>query len=147
MAVAFLRNLTVLIEPITNSRICIAHKSGETYVCVTLHQLSGPHDIFKYFDEVATGFHLKEESIVELTQLFKRAGFSKIRISTVFKSRVLSLPIVFPIALFILGLGKGVKLFPFPLRCTCVIQDNHHRRGQIIRPPIAAFGSTDAVQH
>lgn len=99
--------------------ICTALKTGGTYVCVTPHRLSGPHDISKYFDEVATGFHLKEYSIVELAQLFKRAGFSKIRIYKVFKNRVLSLPVMFPISLVILALEKGVGLLPFPLRRTC----------------------------
>lgn len=99
--------------------ICTVLKSGGTYVCVTPHRLSGPHDISKYFDEVATGFHLKECSIAELAQLFKRVGFSKIRIYKVFKNWGFSLPIVFPISLLILALEKSVGLLPFPLRRTC----------------------------
>lgn len=49
------------------------------YICVTPNRLSGPHDISKYFDLVATGFHLKEYTNTELSNLFKQAGFSKVR--------------------------------------------------------------------
>lgn len=48
------------------------------YICITPNRLSGPHDISRYFDEVATGFHLKEYTIAELYELFRRVGFSKI---------------------------------------------------------------------
>jgi len=48
------------------------------YICITPSRICGPHDISKYFDEVATGFHLKEYTYVELSELFKNAGFSKI---------------------------------------------------------------------
>jgi SAM-dependent methyltransferase len=49
---------------------------GGHYICVTPNRLSGPHDISKYFDVVATGFHLKEYSVLELVKLFKEVGFS-----------------------------------------------------------------------
>lgn len=48
------------------------------YICITPNRLSGPHDISKYFDEVATGFHLKEYTVTELYQLFREVGFSKV---------------------------------------------------------------------
>ncbi|MCK4527248.1 methyltransferase domain-containing protein [candidate division WOR-3 bacterium] len=50
------------------------------YCCITPNRISGPHDISKYFDEVATGFHLKEYTVTELYNLFKSVGFSKINI-------------------------------------------------------------------
>jgi SAM-dependent methyltransferase len=52
---------------------------GGIYVCVTPNRLTGPHDISKYFDPIATGFHLKEYSIAEMKELFEKAGFSKVR--------------------------------------------------------------------
>jgi SAM-dependent methyltransferase len=55
-----------------------ALNSGGIYVCITPNRLSGPHDISMYFDEVATGFHLKEYTFEELNVLFIRAGFSKV---------------------------------------------------------------------
>jgi SAM-dependent methyltransferase len=50
--------------------------SGGTYICITPNRVSGPHDISQYFDEVATGFHLKEYSVAELVKLFRQVGFS-----------------------------------------------------------------------
>ncbi len=53
-------------------------QSGGHYICVTPNRLAGPHDISKYFDTVATGFHLQEYTHQELYSLFKSVGFSKI---------------------------------------------------------------------
>lgn len=47
------------------------------YVCITPNRLSGPHDVSKYFDKVATGFHLKEYTNGELSALFWTAGFRR----------------------------------------------------------------------
>lgn len=51
---------------------------GGIYICLTPNRLTGPHDISKYFDPVATGFHLKEYTTTELSQKFRRAGFSRV---------------------------------------------------------------------
>jgi len=51
---------------------------GGKYICITPNRLSGPHDISKYFNNVATGFHLKEYTATELSKLFYKIGFSKI---------------------------------------------------------------------
>ncbi|MGF1491700.1 MAG: class I SAM-dependent methyltransferase [Microcoleaceae cyanobacterium] len=51
---------------------------GGIYICITPNRLSGPHDISRYFDEVATGFHLKEYTVTELSDLFRAVGFSKV---------------------------------------------------------------------
>ena len=48
------------------------------YICITPNCLSGPHDISRYFDETAMGFHLKEYTITELYQLFRQVGFSRV---------------------------------------------------------------------
>ena len=53
-------------------------KKGGRYVCVTPNRVSGPWDISMYFDETATGFHLKEYSAAELRDTFRRAGFGRI---------------------------------------------------------------------
>jgi SAM-dependent methyltransferase len=50
------------------------------YICVTPNRLSGPYDISKHFDVVASGFHLKEYTNTELSNLFKQGGFSKVRV-------------------------------------------------------------------
>lgn len=50
------------------------------YICITPNRLNGPHDISKYFDTVATGFHLREYTITELSNLFRTVGFLRIRV-------------------------------------------------------------------
>jgi SAM-dependent methyltransferase len=52
---------------------------GGMYICITPNRLSGPHDISKHFDEVATGFHLKEYTTSELSNLFRGVGFSRVK--------------------------------------------------------------------
>ncbi len=52
-------------------------RDGGVYVCVTPNRLSGPHDISKYFAEVANGLHLKEYTVDELDGLLGKVGFGK----------------------------------------------------------------------
>lgn len=54
-------------------------RRGGTYVCVTPNRLTGPHDVSRYFDDEATGLHLKEYTISELSALFRGAGFRDVR--------------------------------------------------------------------
>ena len=51
---------------------------GGLYVCVTPSRLSGPHDVSQYFEDTATGFHLKEYTYGELAPLFRAAGFRRL---------------------------------------------------------------------
>lgn len=53
---------------------------GGRYLCVTPHRFSGPHDISKFFDLTATGFHLKEYTVGELERLMRSAGFRDVRV-------------------------------------------------------------------
>ena len=53
---------------------------GGSYYCVTPSRLNGPHDVSKYFDTVARGFHLKEYTVTELDALFREVGFTKTRV-------------------------------------------------------------------
>ena len=48
---------------------------GGTYICITPSRHCGPHDISQHFDNVATGFHLREYSYKELLSLFRQVGF------------------------------------------------------------------------
>jgi ubiquinone/menaquinone biosynthesis C-methylase UbiE len=52
------------------------------YIIYTPHRYTGPHDISKYFDETATGFHLKEYTNIELYHMLRAVGFSKINYMT-----------------------------------------------------------------
>jgi SAM-dependent methyltransferase len=62
------------------SGICRALRPGGVYICITPNRLNGPHDISRHFDPIATGFHLKEYTVTELSDLFKSVGFSKVQV-------------------------------------------------------------------
>jgi SAM-dependent methyltransferase len=53
---------------------------GGRYVCLTPNRLTGPHDISQYYDDVATGLHLKEYTASELARLFGSVGFRRHRV-------------------------------------------------------------------
>lgn len=71
---------------------------GGVYLCITPNRLNGPHDISKYFDTVATGFHLKEYTLTELSILFRNVGFSKVMRYIRVKGKYIKFPI-FPATL------------------------------------------------
>jgi SAM-dependent methyltransferase len=73
--------------------ICRALIPGGTYVCITPNRLTGPHDISKYFDEFATGFHMKEYTTVELSDLFQKVGFSQVTAYVGARGNYVSLPV------------------------------------------------------
>jgi SAM-dependent methyltransferase len=52
---------------------------GGHYVLLTPNRLSGPHDISRTFDEVATGLHMREYTNAELRVLLLEAGFSSVQ--------------------------------------------------------------------
>jgi SAM-dependent methyltransferase len=59
------------------SNIYRALAPGGIYICVTPNRLTGPHDISRHFDPVATCLHLKEYTNTELMALLRRVGFRK----------------------------------------------------------------------
>jgi SAM-dependent methyltransferase len=73
--------------------------SGGVYICITPNRLTGPHDISKYFDKVASGFHLKEYTTFELCSLFKKVGFARARVFIKIKGKFISIPRVISIFL------------------------------------------------
>lgn len=88
-----------------------ALKPGGLYICITPHRFMGPFDISRYFDDIATGFHLKEYTNAEIARLFRDAGFSTVgslrHISTLYFTAPLG-PVLFLEAL--------LSLLPFALR-------------------------------
>lgn len=50
-------------------------KPGGIYFCATPNRITGPHDISRHFDSVATCLHLKEYTSGELARLFRKVGF------------------------------------------------------------------------
>lgn len=91
--------------------ICKALASGGIYICITPNALNGPHDISKYFGEVAEGFHLKEYTITELQKLFKQAGFSKVKSYIGGKGIFVSMPLSFSIFC-----ESVLKILPYKIR-------------------------------
>lgn len=77
-----LRNLYTAIAP------------GGSYMCVTPSRLNGPHDVSKFFDPVARGFHLKEYTNTELARLFRAVGFSRVMPYAGFRGHYLRLPLL-----------------------------------------------------
>ena len=86
---------------------------GCIYICITPNRLNGPHDISKYFDNVATGFHLKEYTFTELYGLLREVGFSSIKFYSGGRGIYMKIPLT-PIRLCERVLTK----VPFPLRRT-----------------------------
>jgi SAM-dependent methyltransferase len=66
---------------------------GGSYYCVTPSRLNGPHDVSKYFDTVARGFHLKEYTVRELEQLFRSVGFKRIQTYATIRGHSVRLPL------------------------------------------------------
>jgi SAM-dependent methyltransferase len=72
-------------EQLENIHTAVA--GGGLYLLITPHRFCGPHDVSRYFDRTATGFHLKEYTVYELSELLKQAGFSKIYFFAKFKGK------------------------------------------------------------
>ncbi len=86
------------------------------YICITPNRLSGPHDISKYFDEIATGFHLKEYTVTELAELFRSVGFSKISLYKSYRQTSLEIPLN-SVTLPIFRIGEELLgILPYSLR-------------------------------
>lgn len=56
-----------------------AIRPGGKYVCITPNRVTGPHDISRGFDDVATGLHLREYNAHEIRTMFLSAGFSQVK--------------------------------------------------------------------
>lgn len=88
-----------------------ALKAGGIYYCITPNRLSGPHDVSRHFDSVATGLHLREYTITELDKKFRETGFSKTKVYLRFWKVRMFLPI-FPFKIT----EKLIGLLPDSLR-------------------------------
>lgn len=86
---------------------------GGIYICITPNQLSGPHDISQYFDEIATGFHLKEYRLTELYDLFRQVGFSKVSLYKSYRNFYFEIPLLFLTVSFFRATELGISNLPF----------------------------------
>lgn len=84
---------------------------GGVYVCRTPHRFTGPQDISQFFDREATGLHLKEYTVRELTARFRAAGFARIETLAEVKGRSICCP-----ALMARLLESTLGFVPQPLR-------------------------------
>ncbi len=66
---------------------------GGTYVCITPNRLSGPHDVSRFFCDVAEGFHIHEYTSAELAKLMRAIGFRGVRAAIPLRGRLTSLPL------------------------------------------------------
>lgn len=83
------------------------------YICITPNRLSGPHDISRYFDSVATCLHLREYSNGDLKQVFSELGFKRFR--AIFSWHSLVIPWLLPLSPF-LFVERWLERIPFSLR-------------------------------
>ncbi len=58
--------------------VCRSLAPGGVCVCITPNRLYGPTDISEYFDDRATGLHLREYSAREIEALLRAAGFARV---------------------------------------------------------------------
>jgi SAM-dependent methyltransferase len=94
-----LRNLFAVIAP------------DGSYVCVTPNRLNGPHDVSKFYDPVARGFHLKEYTAAELEALFRKVGFREVEAFPRFRGRYVRMPLA-----VIKGFEWMFGLLPYSIR-------------------------------
>ncbi|MBC7512858.1 MAG: class I SAM-dependent methyltransferase [Herminiimonas sp.] len=57
-------------------------RPGGLYWCRTPNRVTGPHDVSRYFDYTATGFHLREYDFRSMQRLFTQTGFRRVRFYT-----------------------------------------------------------------
>lgn len=91
-----------------------ALKEGGHYICVTPNRLAGPHDISQYFDETATGFHLKEYTTGELADLLSECGFSRVKAVVRLKNVKVTIPTG-----VVSSIERAILLLPRKLRRQC----------------------------
>jgi SAM-dependent methyltransferase len=96
-------------QQLTNIYNALTHDG--IYVCITPNRYTGPHDISKHFDDISTCLHLKEYTIKELSDLFREAGFPKLKLFAGGKG----LYIPFPLKVALL-FEKSFNLLPLKFR-------------------------------
>ena len=84
---------------------------GGVYLCITPNRLYGPRDISGYFDDVATGLHLREYTGGELARLFRSVGFSRVRFYAGARGWYLPVP-----AALVRAAESALERLPVPMR-------------------------------
>jgi SAM-dependent methyltransferase len=89
---------------------------GGAYICITPNRLSGPHDVSKHFDEIASGLHLHEYTVTELYALFRKVGFAQVIYYKSYQNTHLRLALKPASILCLKGLEFLIGWLPYPLR-------------------------------
>ena len=89
---------------------------GGKYICITPNRLAGPHDVSRFFDQVATGCHLKEYTLTELYNLFRQVGFSKVSLYKSYKTFHLEIPLLSSTILLFKLTEAFLTALPFTIR-------------------------------
>ena len=84
---------------------------GGTYLCLTPNRLSGPHDVSRFFSDVAEGFHIHEYTSSELAGLMCEIGFRHVAAAVPLRGRLVAAPL----ALFA-ALESVLGALPAPLQ-------------------------------
>ncbi|MBL8027308.1 MAG: class I SAM-dependent methyltransferase, partial [Fibrobacteres bacterium] len=97
-------------------------KPGGTFLCITPNRLYGPHDVSRYFDKKATGFHLKEYTVGEAYKLIAKVGFQNVKLVYNTKKRFLLISAAFGRCIELIACLMTVKfrkkiLTPLRIRC------------------------------
>ncbi|MER8548152.1 methyltransferase domain-containing protein [Mesorhizobium sp. M1169] len=87
-------------------------RPGGHYVCTTPSGVTGPHDISVFFDEVATGMHMREYDYRSLRALMLQAGFRPVEFPLVVAGYWLATP---PYRL-LHGIERALQRLPARLR-------------------------------
>ena len=66
---------------------------GGTYLCLTPNRLSGPHDVSRFFSDVAEGFHIREYTARELAALMRETGFRRVEGAVPLRGRLVAAPL------------------------------------------------------
>jgi len=94
--VAFSYQLIEHLHPVdAREHVVNVHRAlapGGRYICVTPNRLNGPHDISRFFDTDARGFHMKEYTNADLTNLLTEGGFSRVQLLCGARGRLFLVP-------------------------------------------------------
>jgi SAM-dependent methyltransferase len=67
-------------------------RPGGRYLCITPSRVTGPHDISCFFDDTATGFHMREYDYGSMRAILLGAGFRRVDFPLVVGGRRLGTP-------------------------------------------------------
>ena len=89
-------------------------RPGGQYVCRTPSNVTGPHDVSVFFDDVATGMHMREYDYRSLRAVMLQAGFRSVAFPLIVPGHWIATP---PYGLMHLA-ERTLRRLPARLRCS-----------------------------